>query len=76
MRGMRPCRAAMQGSHYPPLSPLLSAGAGIFLIPRNAPYWRRVSLLPPGHFKVASGRGVMGGGTTGVDATSGRREYQ
>ena len=28
----------------PSLPPLPSAGAGIFLIPRNAPYWRRVSL--------------------------------
>ena len=38
--GMRGTR----GGHYPHLFPLLSAGAGIFLIPRNTPYWRRVSL--------------------------------
>ena len=32
------------GGHYPHLSPLLSAGAVIFLIPRKPPYWIRVSL--------------------------------
>ena len=32
------------GGHFSPLSLLLTAGAGMFLISRNTPYWLRVSL--------------------------------
>ena len=37
-----------QGGHCPHLSSPLSAGAGMFLISRNTPHWRKVSWLHSG----------------------------